>query len=214
MLFVLIFNFASCNNATHNEVLNTNKIEDYNSDLFPLENFHVFKFEIPTNATVTSFYYYDDHQGYYTEAFLKIKLNSKSEIDLFINHVKDTLNEEFKNIPFAQENGTVHEENNPYNNSYVDLFIPTQNDSLSGYRQCKETHTGLFGKTTENIYLFDSIECISYSYSDLTVLLFSSKCLGISLDVYPRPCYYTYFNVPLDKEFQRHFRLPTLSMLK
>lgn len=193
LLTVVLISIAN----VERHVLYTENINDYGAKQYSVPG-TIFPAEIPLNAQVVSFSYYN----YWHEAkdiYLELKFNSCKEMEQYLLTLKKRC------IKFCEGNSSVKEEewlveeDNIYNELYVDLFctihVSYQNGKcFSGY---------IIESDSDKSHFNCNFGTISYSYSELTVI--HSYVRGLYRDSVHNyiPKYFERFNVPLNENHER-----------
>lgn len=198
VLLVLVFVFAFFTSCHKRDVFYTENIHDYRSEQYPIAS-TFFLPELPNNATVVCFSNY----SYWHELFdvyLELKFNTKEEMDEYVlSVVNNDLNAQSKDKLAEPVNGWIIQEQNPYNNSYIDLISTeltsgTIDERWVGYR---------IDRSNDKNLVSANLSIISYSYQDLTVI--QSYMYGIyNIDVNDYVFkYFTRFNISTNEDHKR-----------
>lgn len=177
--------------TTEEHFLMTESIDDYNSEKYPIL-IHIFPNEIPKNADVIAFSYYD----YWYEAvdvYLELKFYSSDEMNEYLTEIKS------KKISNKE---LYIEEKNVHNSSYTDLFLKN-NITYSE----KKTFTGYEIEKKDYICYKCNYAVLSYSYEDLVVIHSYSRGHFRPTVHKHTPAYIKRFNVPQQDNYQRIFYL-------
>ena len=204
-LFCLL---TSCDTNEKPTYYHTEDVADFNKGIYSLEGYACFNYGGPAEAEVISFYYHEENYNCVFDISWEMKFETVEDLKLFVEHIKSTAREKYETDLRDPKNELIHEEQNPYDPDFIDLFVPDV--ALNGYKN-KERHDHLSRFVGKKAYSMDvDIACFSYSYNDLTVIAFSSyNPISHSADPSFRmlPRYLIYFNVPLTEEYQRVFKL-------
>ena len=204
-LFCLL---TSCDTNEKPTYYHTEDVADFNKGIYSLEGYACFNYGVPAEAEVISFYYHEENYNCVFDISWEMKFETVEDLKLFVEHIKSTAREKYETDLRDPKNELIHEEQNPYDPDFIDLFVPDV--ALNGYKN-KERHDHLSRFVGKKAYSMDvDIACFSYSYNDLTVIAFSSyNPISHSADPSFRmlPRYLIYFNVPLTEEYQRVFKL-------
>lgn len=199
---------TSCDTDDEPIYYHTEDVADFNKGIYSLEGYACFNYGVPAEAEVISFYYHKENYNCVFDVSWEMKFETVEDLKLFVEHIKSTAREKYETDLSDPKNELIHEEQNPYDPDFIDLFVPDV--SLNGYKN-KERHDHLSRFVGKKAYSMDvDIACFSYSYNDLTVVAFSSyNPISHSADPSFRmlPRYLIYFNVPLTEEYQRVFKL-------
>lgn len=172
--------------------LYTEKAEDYNSELYPIDE-SLFLENIPIEAEVISYSYYN----YWEEdqdIYLELKFQDRSDMEKYIEQLISCVIKQIEQKGWEKDaNGWFIERTNPYQESYTDLFCTLyrsyRNDySYTGYEIAHYENSGIIYSCNYGL--------ISYSYEELTVI--QTSCCG---SIYKSgqeytPKYFARFNVP------------------
>jgi hypothetical protein len=127
VLLVFCFSMLVSCESIKNSIINseyeryTNKIEDFNTPEYPIDEFIVFSCGIPKNAQPITYIYNEDYED--LEVCLEMKFNSAAEIDAYINCIEKKFLDVKEDSPILQRHGWAIEDINPYNKDYIDLFL-------------------------------------------------------------------------------------------
>jgi len=179
----------------------TDKIENYNTEEYDVPLF-VFPAEIPSNAQVISFCYYD---YWYEEKdiYLELKFSTAEEMESYLNKVKSDY-VSMCQAKLAPRNGEWFiETQNIYNHSYTDMFCTALEISQDG-----KHYIGYEIEPRGDCTLYScNFMVISYSYDELTVIHASVRGSYLSNVNKHLPEYFTRFDVPCQEHHQRRFYL-------
>lgn len=180
----------------------TDNLIYYNSKEFPVPQ-TVFPAEIPADAQVISFSYYN----YWHEAediYLELKFNTLEEMKFYLSDVKLACVSNCQNYPPTKGNGWFIETQNIYDQSYEEMFC-----TLYSTSQGEDDYTGYtIEKTNSDIMCYEcNFGSITYSFDELTVI--HSYVYGwYRSNVHNHiPAYFKRFGVPLQENHQRVFYL-------
>ena len=197
IMICLISFFICIVTSCYSERFYTENIEDYNTPEYPLAS-PMFLEEIPTNAEVVSFSYFDYWRQYH-EHYLELKFENVSDLLQYIELLKERPSEFYSDSEPPLGYGWFFETTNPYNPSYTELFCTkyqtwSNDDRFTGYT---------FKDEGEYSYYHSNYGIISYSVSDLIVIQTCSQGGHFSNDYIPK--YFERFNVPMDETHERYF---------
>ena len=184
-------------------LLFTEDINDYNAEEYPVP-LRVFPAEIPSNAEVVSFSYFD----YWSESedvYLELKFNSLAEMNAYLSEVKASCLQTCANYTPPLNGEWFIEEQNIYDERYTELFC-----TLYSISQREETYTGYVIKNISNeaVYICN-FGVICYSVDELTVIhTLVSGSFQDSVHNHT-PKYFSRFVVPLDQKHNRKILLVT-----
>lgn len=205
--FLLIFAslfclLTSCDSNDKPNYYHTEDVADFNTGVYTLDEIDEFYCGLPDNSELISYYYHVENYNSEYNVFLEIKCSSEYSLVSYIERVK------VESVKYWEDKYTNHacnyyEEQNPYDSSFTDLFLP-RSSWITGY---ENTYRPAQELTRAHYFLQTYLTCISYSRENLTVLISYAYQFASSRDnsSYAIPRYLVYFNVPLDKEYQRFF---------
>lgn len=176
---------------TEEHFLITESINDYNSEKYPIL-LHIFPNELPKNAEVIDFSYYD----YWYEAidvYLELKFYSSDEMNEYLAEIKG---EKLSNKELYIEEKNVH------NCSYTDIFLK----NYITYSK-KKAFTGYEIETKDYLCYKCNYAVLSYSYEELVVIHSYSRGHFRPNIHKHTPEYIKRFNVPTQDNYQRIFYL-------
>lgn len=187
---------------TDSDIIYTTDIEDY----FALKAYRrsqIFPEEIPDNAQVVSFYYYDYwHED--TDVFLELQFQSEAELETYIELRVGEVQKEYQNQHGDTAGRCFVEKTNPYSQSYNELYYSGSFRSSSN-----KDYLGYSFDPDENAYL--NYNChfgvISYSNEDLRVVFsYTSGTFRNRVQQYT-PAYFIRFKVPTTEAFENYIFL-------
>ena len=201
-LFCLL---TSCDTDDEPIYYHTEDVADFNTGVYSIDKIKGFNYDLPEDAKIISHYYHEENYNSEYNVSLEIKCSSEDSVTSYIDRVKE---ESIKYMEDKHPNRifNYHEEQNPYNSSFTDLFVPVT-DRMNGYENIYDPDSeSIFSRDEYDLTAF--FACVSYSKEDFVVFI-SSVAIMTSIDgkesSYEIPRYFVYFNVPLDKEYQRFF---------
>ena len=195
ILLVIICKVA----LTKEEIYYTDDIINYHTESYPLPP--LFLEEIPSNAQVVSFSYYN----YWHEQFdyyLELTFDTSEEMESYILQLKNYYSEKLSHIDYWPQQGKIIVDTNPYDSDYTDMFYTIYGTSSS---ETNRTGYGIkqIGKKLKYECCFG---VISYSLEDLTVIQsYTSFWTVTTFEHIPK--YFTRFNIPNDREFEKYYYL-------
>lgn len=178
--------------------LYTENISDYNTEQYPLPK-DLFPQEIPADAQVVSFSYYD---YWYEEvdAYLELKFQTKEALTKHLSSLQEqteTVRKDYiLNHNLSEKTEWVREERNSYNKTYTDIFHLLQHSSTQDRKYTGYT----INDKASPVHYECNFGLVSYSYEELTVI--HSYTYGTYQDGVNkhRPKYFERFNVPDNHE--------------
>jgi hypothetical protein len=137
-----------------------------------------------------------------------MKFNSAAEIDAYINCIEKKFLDVKEDSPILQRHGWAIEDINPYNKDYIDLFLVASSSRYPKvyYKFLGYSNVCSSSGEKSSVYRFH-FSCVSYSYTELNVLLCYYNVTGVWKNGNPIFHYFDYFDVPMDESFQRVFYL-------
>lgn len=187
---------------TDSDIVYTTDIEDY----FTLKAYRrscIFPEEIPDNAQVVSFYYYDYwHED--TDVFFELQFQSEAELETYIESYVDEVQKEYQN-QYEDANGRCFiEKTNSYSQSYNELYY-TGNFSSASHKD----YLGYSFDPDENAYLNYSCHfaVICYSNEDLRVVFSYTSGTFRNREHNYTPAYFIRFKVPTTEAFENYIFL-------
>ena len=192
-----------------NGLNHTENIADYNSGEYPIFS-DIFLDEIPSNAKVVSFSYYD-YWKEEKEIYLELEFDSAEAMDNYLASLKEHCLESVagREMPSGFQGEWLLEKQNPHDSQYTDLFclsntVATQMEGTSEV----DYYTGYSIDMRKNRFFYKCYYAvISYSYEDLRVI--QSDTSG---NFYDRgnnyiPKFLLRFSVPLTEDYNRMYAL-------
>lgn len=178
-------------------LLRTEDINDYGSEQYPISS-TIFPDEIPSNAQVVSFSYYN----YWQEAediYLELKFYTIQEMERYLSILKSDCIAKCQDYTPPKNGEWFVEEKNIYNESYTDLYFTFYNTSKE-----ENIYTGfIIEKDSEETLYKCNFGLICYSYDELTVIqTYVHGWYQESVHNYI-PKYFVRFNIPLDETHKK-----------
>ncbi len=203
LLFIIIMvGIAKCI-SSKNSFQHTTDLTNYNEKDFPLPS--IFLNDIPNYAKVVSFSYYN----YYNEEkdiYLELKFNNTDQLEEYLKNLLLNSVENFNSQGWKtpQNNEWFLESQNMHKQSYVDMFCVIYSSNKK-----EKNFTGYSIEiNNDNSAIYEcNFGVISYSYEELTII--QNYCTGTFQEKVNKfiPKYFDYFNVPLNKNYERLFYL-------
>ena len=203
MLFFLIISVGlSVTNIIKNEngIKFSDNIEKYNFEEYEIPK-TVFPSEIPSNAQVVSFSYFN-YWNETTDIYLELKFKTLEEMRAYLSDLKYDCASNCSKINPAQKNVKFIEVQNIYNLSYEDMFCPLY---ISFQDENKYTGYKIVETGSEKMRYECNFGLISYSFDELTVIhtyVYGWYRNNVHKHI---PEYFKRFDVPLYENHQRVF---------
>ncbi|MBR4864349.1 MAG: hypothetical protein IKU07_07225, partial [Oscillospiraceae bacterium] len=174
---------------------------DYNANGYKV-SLCVFPAEIPSNAQVVAFSYYNYWQEVH-DVYLELKFDSLSEMESYLSAVKTACTQRCEDYKSPLDGEWFIEEQNIYNEKYTESFCVLYNISKG-----EERYTGyIIESNSIGTVLNCNFGVISYSVNELTVI--HTNVTGrFQQNIHNHiPKYFERFNIPLDDKHKRTFSL-------
>ena len=204
LLMCLFLRLCGINNSIEH-VYYTQDIKDYGIEDYDLKkNMELdwFPQDLPSNAEVLAFSYYNDYRELpiHYDLYLELKFQNEDELKSYLDGLLSDIeayNLQQYNPTYALDGGSYYSEKNPYDDSFIDIFYFT-----TATWKCDIHYVG-YSVDPDGFREYDTnYSIISYSIDELIVV---QTCANGSFSSDRHiPKYMQKFNVSPDELLERH----------